>query len=151
MAHLLATSFSVHLGCTRPPLPLTWEKLNKQEVRRPGTSCLPSNRPLVPRGGTEIRGLLQVLPPNSPPPLRPIQSLQDQCFGCEFCLTPFLPPEPPANTMNPLSICQLGHSAAVMSSSMPAGLLLPHTGNFYAATLHVMFIVPSVRKQLEVQ
>lgn len=97
MAHLLATSFLVQLGRTRPPLPLTWEKLNKQEVRRPGTSCLPSNGPLVPRGGTEIRGLLQVLPPSSPLPLRPIQSLQDQCFGCEFCLTPFLPPEPPAN------------------------------------------------------
>lgn len=38
--------------------------------------------------------------------------------------------------MKPLSICQLGHSAAVMSSSMPAGLLLPHTGNFYTATLY---------------
>lgn len=49
------TTFSVQLDCTRQPLPLTlaWDKLHKQEVRRPGTSCLPWNGPLVPRGSVE--------------------------------------------------------------------------------------------------
>lgn len=52
---LLTTTFSIHLDSTRPPLPITlaWDKLYKQEVRRPGTSRLPSNGPLVPRGSTE--------------------------------------------------------------------------------------------------
>lgn len=51
--------FKVHLltiTAPDPPLPLNlaWEKLNKQEMRRLDTSCLPSNRLLVPRSSTEI-------------------------------------------------------------------------------------------------
>ena len=51
--------FQVHLltiTATDPPLPLDLarEKLNKQEMRRLDTSCLPSNRLLVPRSTTEI-------------------------------------------------------------------------------------------------
>lgn len=48
--------------------------------------------------------------------------------------------------MKLFSSCQLGHQAAVMSSSMPTGHLLPHTDNFYSAKLHVMFVSSSITK-----
>lgn len=73
-------SFPAQAG-TRPSLALAWEKLDKQEVRRPGTSCLPPNGPLVPSSGAlQLTAHLQT-----------IQSLQVQCFGSEFRLTLFLP------------------------------------------------------------
>ena len=95
--HLLR---SIRLHQTTPPsLPLTlaWDKLDKQEVRRPGTSRLPSNGPLVPREATAAANAATTAATDSSATSTDSPSPQARCFGSEFRLTLFLPPEQPAD------------------------------------------------------
>lgn len=135
------SSASLLRRAPRLPFTLAWEKLNKQEVRRPGTSCLPQNGPLVPSSSSRGRQLL--LEPMVP--LEPAQSLQVQCFGSEFHLSLFLPTTS-EHIQTQWSHYPLTNWATkqleyiifyLMASSVAGGHLLPHTDT--PTSLHGFF------------